>query len=231
MKSRFSMLALAAVLLLCRPSPAFAQNDLVSCPGGDAPVINIQPETEPVQYDFSRSAADLTATQTDTVSPYAPGTRTMTEGIRQDQPAVNVTVENALYEFPSVNVFCIGYQKIDVHVRLKPTIFIASEWSPGVCRDTIVGHEEKHVAVDHEVVNDFVKKLGEAIQHAVDETGVIGPINMAQEKQTEEFLNNHIQSVVESEQLPLFNEMRLEQAKVDSLQEYERVSAICNGGQ
>ena len=53
------------------------------------------PKTQDVIYDFSKSSAELSRMKSDTVSPFAPGTRTVTEGLRVDQPAVSVGVSES----------------------------------------------------------------------------------------------------------------------------------------
>jgi hypothetical protein len=122
---------------------------------------------------------------------------------------------------------CFSYSNIEIDIDLQPVIFIASEWPEGACRNAILEHEQKHIRVDREVMNEFAQKIGASVQQAVDAIGAVGPVNAAQADQTREFMKQHIQSAVQSLELPLYTEMRRRQADVDSLEEYQRVGGIC----
>jgi hypothetical protein len=199
----------------------------IQCTVTQAPTINIVPRTAEVQYDFSQSSDRLTAQQTDTISPYAPGTKTITEGLRRDQPLITARVATQSLFYPAQNVMCFTYNTIEVDIDLRPTIFIASEWPPGRCRDAILEHEQKHIRVDREVMNEFAQKIGLSVQQAVDGIGAVGPVNAEQADQTRAIMTDHIESAVKALELPLYSEMRRRQGQVDSLEEYQRVGAIC----
>ncbi len=199
----------------------------IQCTVTKAPVINVQPRTTEVRYDYSRSSADLTAVQSDTISPFAPGTKTVTEGLRQDQPVLTASISEQLMTYPEMDAVCLSYETINIYIDLKPVIFIASEWPPGTCRDAILEHEKKHIRVDREVMNEFAQKIGAAVQNAVNEVGAVGPVHIAQKEEAHKYMLDYIDSAVKYLQLPLYSQMRKRQAEVDSLQEYQRIGAIC----
>jgi hypothetical protein len=199
----------------------------IQCAVTAAPVINVIPRTADIRYDFSLSSAQLTAQKSDAYSPYAPGTQTVTEGLREDRPTLTARIAEQSAFYPDSNVSCFTYRSIDIYIDLQPTIFIASEWPPGRCRDTILGHEQKHIHVDREVMNEFAQKIGVAVQRAVDEVGAVGPVGADQSGQALGFMKEHVESAMNAIEQPLYDEMRRRQAAVDSLEEYERVGAIC----
>lgn len=199
----------------------------MQCRMDKAPTISVTPASDPVRYDFSQTTQQLTAMKTDTVSPYAPGTVTLTDGIRRDKPTIKTQITQSIQIDPVRNVFCMNYDTITINIHLQPVIFLASEMPPGKCRDAVLEHEQKHVRVDREIINEFSVKIGQSVQGAVNEIGVMGPLNMDQKDQTQVYMNDHIANAIKFIELPLFNEMHRRQAEVDSLEEYNRVNAIC----
>lgn len=199
----------------------------IKCTVPKAPVISINPVSRPVKYDFSRSSKQLTGQKSNTVSPYAPDADTTTGGLRHDQPTMKFGVQWGYVEYPTEKAVCLWYDSVTVDIELKPQIFIAKEYSKGPCRDAILEHERKHVVVDREVMNKYAQEIGAAIQEAINQAGALGPYNLDELETIQKQLVEHVQSAVSSRELILTKEMRARQQTVDSLEEYERVNAIC----
>jgi hypothetical protein len=220
-------------LVFCMVAAAaldFAKTALtpVQCTVDRAPVITVHYASAPVKYDFSRSAMALTRMRSDTNSPYGPGVVTQTEGLRMDTPTIYTKTWEQVTNYPLQHEICVSYDKVDVKIALKPTIFIASKWKPGPCKSAILGHEEKHIRVDHEIMNDVVPQIRQKVEAAVADIGAVGPLDQSQEDKTSKFMTDHVDVAVNALMTPMHEEMVRLQGQVDSLQEYQRVSAICN---
>lgn len=200
------------------------------CQLNETPQIHIIPETRDVVYDFSKTSAELTRVKSDTVNPFPQGVRTVTEGLRVDQPKISASVEVSYQMFEKAKAFCMNYKTVDVHIDLSPTIYIASEWTPGVCRDAILTHERRHVDVDHRIVNEIAAKLGAMIVAKVNETGSTGPYPDDQVQNVEAAMNGYIASLINQIEIPFQQEQRDLQAQVDTLEEYQRIGRICHPG-
>lgn len=198
----------------------------VQCAVPKAPVINVVPTTQAIQYDFSKSEVDLTAQKSDTVSPYAPGVDTTTRGLRYDQPEMKMEVSWGYMQYPG-GATCFWYDAVNISVHLKPQIFIAKELNRGKCRDAVIEHEKKHVKVDRAIVNSYVQNIGKSVQDAVNAAGAMGPYNADQVEPMQKKLVEHIRNAISIHELTLHKEMRARQAEIDSLEEYGRVNAIC----
>ncbi len=217
-------IAAASGLLMLAGGPAETK-----CAVNVAPVVSVRPESSVVRYDFSKTMAQLTAMRSDTVSPYAPGTETVTQGLRSDRPVIEASVGASALINRQRGIFCMTYGKIDISIKLAPVIYVASERPSGGCRNAILDHEKKHVRVDREMMNKYARKIGEAVQNAVNEVGVVGPLNLEKQEEARQFMTRHVQSAIQSMELPLYNEMRARQSAIDSLEEYERVNWFCRG--
>ena len=217
------IMALSGWLLL-------ASNQQV-CSMTKAPNIVVTPSTAPIQYEFNLTSDQLTAIKSNTVSPYAPGTDTTTQGLRHDKPQFEYYVSVYRAEDTQRQTACFWYDKVEVKIKLAPKIYVAKEQSGKRCRDEIVKHELKHVDTDRRVINNHARNVGIAIQNAVNEIGVIGPYNVHEKDRVNKQLQEHIKSAIQSQESLLYRDMRNEQSKIDSLEEYERVNAICRNEQ
>ena len=199
----------------------------VPCYVPKAPKININPITQPIEYDYSKSQEELTAMQSSTVNPYAVNVDTATNGLRQDTPVTQMEVSLGSKGYAG-DVFCMWYDTINVTIQLQPKIYIAEEFKSGRCHDAILEHEKKHIAVDHEVINKYSQDIGQAILSAVNSAGAMGPYNRYELPEMQDLMVEHIKSAVSSKELFLKEDMRRRQSQIDSLEEYEAVSVICS---
>ncbi len=220
-------LAAIAIILILAAFPARSQT--MACIVPKAPLVDIKVATNPVEYDFSKSAAALGGVKTDTVSPYAPGADTVSGGLREDHPTVSTEVGWKIQYDEGRHIACMWYDTITIRIRLDPKIYVAQEFNQGVCREEILRHERRHVDVDHIVINKYARNMGEAVRSAVNSAGAIGPFDYDDLERMKAMSSRHIESAVDSQQLLMQKEMRHLQSQVDSLDEYERISKQCRG--
>lgn len=201
----------------------------VECSVPKPPEIIVTPSTAPIQYEFSLTSEELGRFQTNTVNPYAPGTDTATGGLRHDRPRVTTRVAWGVREYRQYGAACLWYDKITVEIALSPKIYIADDMEGEDCREAIMEHEEEHVSVDRDVINSYAQAIGLSVKNAVDGAGAMGPYNLSQIEDIRGGLVKHIETAVESRSFYMYQEMTRRQSEVDSLEEYKRISDICNG--
>lgn len=193
-----------------------------------APDIRVNPVSAQIQYEYNLTSAQLDSFKTDTINPYAPGTDTSTGGLRHDRPAVKTEVRWGVQHDSARQVACLWYERIDITIELQPKIYIAREKQKDrACREAIEQHELKHVTVDREVINRYARDIGNAVKMAVDGAGAMGPFPYNDLEEVQKRLVEHVRAAVDSRKLLLYQDMARQQAAVDSLEEYERVSKIC----
>lgn len=199
----------------------------VKCNVPKAPVIQVLPQTADIRYDLTKSTKDLTAQGSNTVNPYAANVDSTTGGLRSDSIKMKSGIKMGTRSYPSLNVGCLWYDSVVVNIYLNPVIYVAREYQKEPCKSAIMQHELKHVTVDREVMNKYANEIGRAVQNAVNQAGAMGPFNLNEMSAHQDRLMGHVQSAINSQELMLEKEMRSRQAKVDTLEEYERVSKIC----
>ncbi|MEM6780925.1 MAG: hypothetical protein AAF569_03590 [Pseudomonadota bacterium] len=197
------------------------------CIQPETTAINVIPTTNQIQYDFSKTDAELTQVETDTVNPYGPGVDLVTKGLRHEKPHMEFKIEFGTQGFARTASFCAWYKQIDVNITLSPKIYIAKGYTKGECGKFILEHEKKHVRVDREVMNKYSRKMGEAILKTVNATGPLGPFELSAKENVRQNMTKHIENVINPIVEEMKAEMRVRQQAVDSKEEYDLGSAIC----
>lgn len=200
----------------------------VECALDEAPRINVNPQTDEIAYNFNISTKELQAMKSDTVSPYAPGTDSTTSGLRVDKPEMKVEVNLRTAEYTELGQICFSYGDINIDIHLHPEIFIARDYSFRGCKEAILEHEHKHVKVDREIMNKYSRIIGEEVLDIVNKAGAMGPYPVSEAELVQQRLYDYVSNAVMKHKYNLQEEMAQRQRQVDSLEEYERVSAICD---
>lgn len=215
------VLTLGSLAVLSAASPQ-------KCELPQSPRIVVTPRTDDIKYHMNMSSAQLSRKKSDTVSPYAAGTDSTTGGLRVDKPKISMDIRWKISQNKRTGKACIWYDRIDIDIHLRPEIYIAQDFSYSPCKEAIIEHELKHVTVDRKVMNKYAREIGNALRQAVDRVGAIGPYDASAVEATQTKMGEYIQATVNSFQGRLNSEMDARQQKVDSLQEYERISKICH---
>ena len=201
----------------------------IKCQVPRAPQISISPATKEIEYDFTKTENELGEFQTNTVNPYGASADTATGGIRHDKPEMSIQVKVGYQEYPGAKLVCLWYDSVNIGIQLQPKIYIASDLDGGeTCHAAVMEHEKTHVKVDREVMNNFAVDIGQSISEAVNATAAIGPFPISELQAVQEQMTEQIKSTMKARQFVMNQEMNRRQGEVDSLAEYERISAICN---
>ncbi len=201
----------------------------VNCSAAEVIRVNINPKTENIRYDYSHSSTTLANKGSDTTSPYAPDADVSTGGLREDHPVTALRISWQSMTYPHLGVACLSFDEITLDIKLSPVIYVAREYkNKPRCKNRILEHEHKHVKVDRAVVNKYAPLMGQAIKKAVDSLGILGPYKTEDLPAVREKLNTYIQNAATSYNTQMEAEMLHRQSEVDSLKEYEAVSAVCN---
>jgi uncharacterized protein YutD len=130
---------------------------------------------------------------------------------------------------PVYGAHCIWYEDITVHIEIDPTIVIAAEVAADRCMHAAVKtHELKHVNVDRKIVNKYANIIGKEVYDGLKQRGfVAGPIRTEYAEETANRMRNTVNKIISFQ----FKKMDLERSElqqgVDSLEEYNSVSAKC----
>lgn len=224
-------------ILMMAASPAYAGNAQGQqkptaqnpCPLVKTVQINVTPVTEDVKLDTSKTLDQIQRTDMDTINPYSFSGVTRIDGYMDATVTMRPEVKVGSVYNPKIGAFCLWYETINVRLEISPTIVIGKEIYQDLClRKATVDHEMKHVQVDRKIVNKYAKIMGQKIYAAIKERGFRAePVPKDYAQDMADRMSTVIAQILEHEH----NKMQIErlelQRAVDSLQEYERVSALC----
>ncbi len=193
--------------------------------------INVVPVAAPLEREYTRTLAELQKEQIDTINPYGFHGTSITNGFSTSPISIEPKVSMDYKFRPELNSYCLWYDTININIEVKPKITIAKEIVADRCKHKAVfEHEMKHVRVTKQIVNKYAQTMGSKVYKALQQRGfVAGPIPATSAQAMQERMVQTVQQIVEFE----FRKMQLDheeqQQAVDSLQEYERVNALCPG--
>lgn len=204
---------------------------LAASPGGWCapkrdPYINVRIEKWAPGIDLTRSSADLQHFKIDTVNPYGPGVESTVGGLTNS--AIEVGQKIAVGGARLGASHCLWFERVDVTVVLKPTIFVAREYPQGSCRfKAIWDHELKHVAVDKALLDKYRGVYDRSIRDAVRAHVVEGPFINQTDRAVQDIMINRLQVLGQNITARMKSERDRLQQQIDTLAEYERVGKLC----
>lgn len=198
------------------------------CNPAKAPTINVRTSTDRIGYDFSKTEKQLNGFNVTTVNPYGNNIITdvgglMKGGIQTEQKMSFGTLTN-----PNTRQICFWHDSIDILLHIMPTIYIAAEFPPNSCmHDAIMGHEQKHIQVDREIVNKYAALIGQAFQDDVSRYWVFGPVPLSNREAALSQIKARMQNILKQYTNQMATERKTRQQQIDNLAEYERVNKSC----
>ncbi len=203
----------------------------IKCTLKKTPEISIVASDTQVNYDHTKSQSQLDNFETHTVSPYAKNVQTHVGGLMSGEVSISQNLRMMQETFPSFNAGCLFVDKISVSIHVAPTVYIAREYPKQGCMyAAIMEHEKKHIAVDREIVNKYTRIVGEAIDKVLKEIGYAhGPYPAQNLPAEQQKIHSVLQILLKQYSDAMSAERQKRQQAVDTLQEYERVQALCRG--
>lgn len=189
----------------------------------DVPV-NIMPRFDEPAYDYTYSVGEISRMAADYHHSIH---EAMTFGLTQYEPLIQFNAPIKSIRYPS-GKSCTYVDHVDVTVGYQNVVvYIADEIPPESCGfNEVMGHEQKHINVNINLLNDYVPRISTEVQDYLR-------LNGAFTEQNRDFaleqLHGKLQSIVKKVFSEMADENTSRQSEVDSPAEYRRVSSSCNG--
>jgi len=190
--------------------------------------IIVHPSTEEIKYDFSNKLAEIQNVQIDTENPYGNESSTTTQGFMKGGIKIKPTIKLNYHGVSRKNI-CMWYETIQIDVEIDPTIVIGSEVAKDKCmKAAVVEHEHKHIRVDREIVNKYAQHTADLIYATLKDAGFLyGPFPFDDADTISKAMYEQVFMIIREENAKMKIERAAAQQAVDSLEEYERVAALC----
>lgn len=201
---------------------------------GKQPMPNILsvPQVAVATLDYSKGRDDLKSFNIDTVSPYGPGHHAKIGGLMSGEIRVESRVRFMQEKYPARGAGCVHIDTIDIIVHVNPTIYVAREYAKGTCQhNAILDHEKQHVKTDVAIASKYAASLKKLLAAQLRNAGYsYGPYPIETLSAAQERIQNQLQALIQRSNDDMTRERKEEQQKLDSLEEYNRVSAQCPNG-
>lgn len=207
---------------------AMLRAEAIECPAKPAGEVNIIWSSDAVQYDFTKSQAQMNAMDSDTINPYGRNVKTHVGGLMRGGIEMKTNIQVASLVYSQSRVTCQWIDKMDITIAIDPTIYIAREYTKGSCKNrTILEHEMKHVFVDRSVVKKYAPLIKSHLQQAILKVGIVGPKPESRREDYRKKISDYMEAQLKAITDKMYAERRALQQQVDSKQEYDRVSSLC----
>lgn len=191
------------------------------------PEIEISTSYGKLKYDFSKNNRTLTRMHLRQYGGNIPAGK-FVNGLATHDLATEINFKLRKNNLPDGTV-CVYPIDIQLLVRIKnPTIYISKDLEEGSCQYQIaMRHEQTHQQINTEVLEHYLPLLQERFLAAVKKNSLLSGrsdinLTLAQDKFKEKYLQAINDVLTE-----IKNDMKTEQAKLDSLENYEYEAELC----
>lgn len=238
---RFVCTALCCAVLLFHALPASADDNNnnnnnnntapISCVRPPAPDIKVHVTEDPTYFDLEKSRDDLALFRNEANSGHLPSRyHGAVGGVMEGRFEAGFDVSYHQGLGAGFDRNCVSINRIDVHLVLEPTIYIASEFKDHACWfSEIFAHESKHVDVDREIAARYIGKIEAALGFAFQEPEDYAFVDVPDDSLA--IAERDLEAAVKGAIGEMFGSMLRErmdaQVKIDNADEYIRIARAC----
>ncbi|HYH19177.1 MAG TPA: hypothetical protein VD995_11225 [Azospirillum sp.] len=216
--------ALVAAVVLSAPGLAAAQSN--GCPAFDRPTVQVDFQAAPLGRDDTRSTAQLAG-----LPGRAPGPAGASGGNILGLAHAKYGEQSqlgAVFQPQRDGSVCAAVSSVKVTFGfIERVVYVARELPRGSCiHGEVLAHEMKHVATDEALLKEFQPEIRRRIETAAAR---LGTVRARSQQQAVQALRRPLDAALKG-LLQEFSRNRDDrQARVDTIQEYQRVSRSCGG--
>lgn len=218
------LLFLALLGMLLAASPAAAQSN--GCTGFPPAKLDLNTVLVPVQRDDALTIGQLTRLPGRTPGP-ASTADSHVLGLTQARYGEQSQV-SALFKTMGDGTYCASASALTISFGFQQRIVhVASEIPAGSClHGEVLAHEMRHVAVDEALLQEMMPQIRNRLEQAIAE---MAPVRSRSQSQAMAAVRRPLESAMRRIMQDFGRERDRRQAQVDTVEEYERVSRVCNG--
>lgn len=224
------LVTVISLFVLCIPSLTMASEDTLGCGAYVPTIIKVEAVFEETAYDYSTpmiKIAELAKANQETVK----GSK------HTEQWPVGLTVGEMFFSSdygklkmltPVTLLACGQISEVNIKFGFKNNkILVAKEFPKRSCPyREVLRHEEKHKAVDQQLVQEYSEKIKTVLGEVTKKIGVV-------KAPTPAIIDDKIDSTLNQAMQKLIKEIEAEhiarQKKVDTAEEYQRITDSCDG--
>ncbi len=125
---------------------------------------------------------------------------------------------------------CLAITSFTYTIEYSPVIYIASDFKSMGCRySQTLAHEKRHVATDKRVIEKYLPDMKREITRLVKKMPAQGPYPREKVEEQQQRILQDVALVTKPYMDQLIALRRTEQAKIDTVENYKRDTALCPG--
>lgn len=127
-------------------------------------------------------------------------------------------------------LYCPFFKKVQVEVFYSTTIFVASEYKKGTCRyNDVLEHEMTHHNINLKIITEYAMRLEQDLPKMLAQIENYGYVSHDKIDYRFELMRGSIADAVDIYGNEAWKKMKIENAKIDTIENYEAESAKCRG--
>lgn len=219
-------LAASSLMILASSSPygdVCAKNQKIS--------INVTPIVGKAQYNTSSGLKDVQGASLDVRDPYGFRDSATTYSYTRSKivPKVSISLGYESMHRRGRSVLCAAYKSVSVQISLESSVTMASEVYKDECmRNALIKHEQRHVALDREIVNKYAAQIGQTIaEEARGERAVLGPVLKRHKQDLSNQMRRYLQKLIELELQKMSLERNEKHRDIEASTDYNDLGKEC----
>lgn len=196
------------------------------------PVVVVRPLERPMQSDFTKGSAALSEVARSQITAPITGTQAALGGMMTVEVTADTRVQFSGADARKGEGACIWVSRVEVDLILEATLYVNAMHPPGTCmHDAIAEHELEHYQQSQSVILSELSSVQRTAMTAVEEIGVIGPMQPAQARQMGRPIGDTITAAVQGEINRLnIAQQELHAAHDNAIENLETLTACREGG-
>jgi hypothetical protein len=127
-------------------------------------------------------------------------------------------------------LYCPFFKEVVIEIYYSSTLFIASNYKKGSCRyDHVVEHELSHHNTNLKIITEYAIRLENDLPKMLAQIENYGYVSHDKINYRFELMSQSISDAVDIYAAEAHNKMKVENAKIDSLENYKSGSEKCRG--
>ncbi len=223
------LLLVAIVFSITVHAPqAFASSDAEGCNTYVPTEVDVKTDYDEVLYDFTQPMLKIRDLSERGKGKDNLHSEAWPVGLSTGEMFFSVTSDIMKMRTGYSQTTCGQIKAIHVEFGFKDNkIYVAKEFPKRSCPfKEILGHEEKHKAVDRAILDEYTDKMRIAFRDAAKKIGVV---QSSSASVIDDQLNSAFNQAVDKISRQIEDDLKERQKEVDSKEEYQRVTDSCDG--
>lgn len=143
--------------------------------------IRVAPNLAPVDYDYTKTNAELNEIGDQAYSPYDDMHKTELRGLTVGRQYLRHKIDFYYEHYPHAKAACLQIKHIDVSMDYHPTVYVSREYRQGSpIFNNVLRHEKQHVRITQDVLDEYAPLLERRLRRALQGRYQLGPFAVEQ---------------------------------------------------